>query len=193
MVYDAKDHYTVLFGGFSQTGYQTITWKFVGGQWSKLVTTKTPAPRAYASMTYDSADGVVLLFGGCHSAAPCTTGYFLADTWEFSAGAWTKITATVHPSARAGSMMAYDSANRYVALFGGCNATSCVSPFADTWTFVGGAWTHLKPSPHPSARELGMATYDAKTGYVVLFGGLNSSFTPLNDTWKFVGVSWTKI
>ena len=47
-------------------------------------------------------------------------------------------------------------------------------------------------STHPSARLAAGLTYDAKDGYVILFGGMNAT-AYLGDTWKFVGGIWTKL
>jgi hypothetical protein len=194
MSYDSTDGYLVLFGGVNVTGvYLNDTWKFSGGHWTKIAGKTHPSARAFASMVDDAVDGYVVLFGGCHTQPACTTGYFLSDTWKFVGGTWALLTPTSHPSARAGVMLAYDGHDGYVLLFGGCNSSNCSAPFSDTWKFVGGAWTHLTPTVHPPARVLGAGTYDAKTGYVVLFGGSGTSFTGLNDTWKFLTGSWTKI
>jgi hypothetical protein len=194
MSYDSTDGYLVLFGGVNLTGaFLGDTWMFAGGHWTPIAGTTHPSARAFVSMVDDAADGYVVLFGGCHVKTACTTGYFLSDTWRFVGGAWTMLTPAKHPSARGGTMLAYDSADGYVLLFGGCNSSNCSKPFSDTWTFSGGAWTHLRPTTHPAARVLGAATFDGKTGYVVLFGGGGTSFKGLNDTWTFLAGSWTKV
>ncbi|MGA9838851.1 MAG: kelch repeat-containing protein [Thermoplasmata archaeon] len=192
MAYDAKDGYVVLFGGFNGTTYSSATWKFVGGQWTKLSLAVRPSARTYVTLAYDAADSAIVLFGGCHTAAPCTSGYFLADTWEFSGGTWTEIVTTPHPSARAGYMMTYDITDGYILLFGGCDQSNCSTPFADTWTFSGGKWTHQIPSPHPEARVLGLMAYDTKSKYAVLFGGVGTAKV-YSDTWKYSAGAWKKL
>jgi hypothetical protein len=91
--------------------------------------------------------------------------------------------------------MAYDAAdNETVLLSPGPLGSSNAS--GETWIYGAGSWTLNPPSasPQPSARTQGAMAYDAKDGYVLLFGG--TSARPhgpylLNDTWKFQGGSWT--
>jgi Galactose oxidase, central domain len=236
MAYDAKDHYTVLFGGYDGSSYlretwtfaagtwtqltpavspplqdsyamaydakdgyivlldDNQTWKFVGGTWTQLTPTRAPSPRFGESMTYDAADGYVLLFGGTSAA----TGAFLSDTWKFVGGTWTKIAATTHPSARAFVSLAYDAADGYVVLFGGCTGQPmCYGGhvYADTWEYLSGSWTKLAPSTHPSARLAAVMAYDANDGYVVLFGGCPATdcTSPVGGTWEFLGGEWTEL
>jgi hypothetical protein len=184
MAYDAKDKYLVLLE-INQT------WTFTGSAWTHLALTKFPPARFASAMTYDAKDHYIVLFSGVN-----LTGAFLGDTWKFVGGKWTKLAPTTSPAARAYSSMTYDTINRYVVLFGGCHTMpACTTGFflSDTWTFRGGVWTALTPTTHPSARGGMTLVYDAKDGYVLLFGGCNTSncSTPFSDTWKFVGGGWT--
>ena len=189
MAYDAGDGYVVLFGGTataaSTTG-QSDTWEFVGGVWTNVTTTVTGSPpgRYRAEMTYDSADGYILLFGGCTSSTCNPTSQ---DTWTFSAGAWTKLTPTTKPGGRAYEGLTYDALDGYVLMFGGENYAT-TSGYTDTWEFHGGNWTDLTSglTTHPSTRAFEMIAYDALDGYTVLFGGQNpagGSF--FSDTWAY--------
>ena len=137
----------------------------------------TPKARWGAAMTYDSADGYVLLFGG--SSAD--------DTWTFAHGLWTHLTPSVHPPAVSAAGMAYDAADGYVLWFGD----------SETWTFLHGSWSNITPttltaSNQPSARSGASVVYDAQDGYTILFGG-NHLGRFFNDTWKFAAGSWTNI
>ncbi len=86
--------------------------------------------------------------------------------------------------------MTYDPASSYVVLYGG-------SSRADTWTFAEGRWTELSPSVFPSPRVWSNMVYDAKDGYVLLFGGQGSgskkTSIQLHDTWTFSSGTWTNI
>lgn len=81
--YDAKDRMLLLFGGSATAGagcaVSATTWSYLGGSWTNLTGPSVGAPpgRDGASMTFDAAEDVVLLFGG--SAA----GLMLNDTWVF--------------------------------------------------------------------------------------------------------------
>ncbi|HEV8049089.1 MAG TPA: kelch repeat-containing protein, partial [Thermoplasmata archaeon] len=94
-----------------------------------------------------------------------------------------------------------DSADGYLLLFGGLNASGGV--LGDTWTFSAGTWSKLTPSTSPSNRSSAGLTFDAADGYVLLFGGtgvvggLNASISHVyemyNDTWNFSAGTWTNI
>ena len=197
MTYDALDGYVLAFGGGtagtcgpSNAADCNDTWSFRAGKWSPLTTPVAPPPTWGMGMTYDAADGYVVLFGGSADAG----------TWNYSRGVWTSIAAAsnatyVQPSPRHGMGMAYDAQDGYVLLFGGYGVNEVLG---DTWSFVGGLWTELSPLPSPSPREAPMMTYDDPGGTVILFGG--STYLPdpspphqLNDTWSFAGGSWTKL
>jgi Galactose oxidase, central domain len=179
MTYDAVDHYVVLFGGGSNTNVLGDTWKFAGGAWSQIHPTSHPSARADSGFAFDAADGYAVLFGGVALGANSSL-VFLGDSWNFSAGNWTLMHPARHPSARAGTAMAFDGKNDYIALFGGGN--SITTDFGDTWKFVGGAWTQLSPGVAPSARNSAAFAPINATGSLVLVGGGNFS-TVFGDTW----------
>lgn len=104
--------------------------------------------------------------------------------------------------------MAFDGADNEIVLFGGytqgggCPAlTNC--PLGDTWVFFGGQWMNATPAtPNsantPSPRWGAAATFDAKDGYLLLFGGINATYTGVNapvlgDTWRFLHNNWTRL
>lgn len=176
-----------LFGG-DRFHSLNDTWTFAGGGWRNVVP-PAPAPRGFGSvqLTYDEADGCVVLFGGFNAH-----GQF-GDTWEFAAGHWKHVAAIPSPPARAGAVMAYDSADGYVLLFGG-ESSSSITTLSDTWTFSNGTWTQLTfGSMHPDGRKDAMMTYDAADGYVLLYGGYNSSSGYLHDSWGFASGVWTTL
>lgn len=57
---------------------------------------------------------------------------------------------------------------------------------------TGATWTNVTPRNGPSGIGNPMMAYDAADGYVVLFGGLNSSGFS-TQTWKYVGGTWTQL
>ena len=142
-----------------------------------------PSARYGEAMTYDAADGYILLFGGTTLSSTGGTVY-LGDTWTFSGGQWHALGIS-GPSPRTGATMAYDASDGYVILFGGGNAKGGLH---DTWKFRNGQWTLLAPATSPQGRGDASMAYDAADGYVVLFGGANSSV--LGDTWEYHGGNW---
>jgi hypothetical protein len=208
MAFDAGDGYVVLFGGVAYTasgrfsGTTNETWIFVSGHWTRLKLALEPPARFGAAMSYDAADGYVLMFGGGPSAY---SGALLTDTWAFSAGKWSQVNVNSAPSGRAYAGMAYDAMDGYVVLFGGLgyNATNALVPLNDTWTYAGGTWTEIIPDDcylvssyscpaSPSERyDFGM-TYDAADGVVLLFGG-TGYLGDDGDTWAFTGGTWYNV
>lgn len=187
--YDYVGGYLLFFGGL-QYANLADSWTFVGGHWTNI-SHPPPSPRTGAVMAYDPADGYVVLFGGNEGSA------VLNDTWTFSGGIWNQLHLALSPPAREQSTMAYDPVARALLLFGGGDPAA-PNLLHDTWRFSGGLWTHLLPSPHPSARESAAMTYDAKDGYLLLFGGIvfdpaSRSYLTVNDTWGFQRGIWTNI
>ena len=185
LVYDATDHYDLLFGGVLGPFYLGDTWRFVDGTWTKLGTGGPgPSPRYNVSMAFDAQDGYVVLFGGIGPSG------VLGDTWTFANGSWDQIFPTVSPSARQGAALTYDAGDGYLVLFGGRSATTVLQ---DTWTFVGGEWTGPLSSNHPGPRYGASETYDPSGPYVLLFGGIKSNGAILGDTWTFLAGAWTNV
>jgi hypothetical protein len=191
VAYDAADRYVVLFGGLSASGHVLgDTWTYHAGRWTdlNLSASSSPPARAFAAMTYDAADGYLLLFGG--STAPTASDASkLNDTWSFHGGAWSRIPTTSAPRARYGASLTYDPNASEVVLFGG---NSTVGPSDDCWTYAAGRWSHLA-IPTPSPRVGAAMTYDATYGVVVLMAGdglYSQASHPLNWTWVFNGTAW---
>ena len=196
MAYDAADGQVLLFGGCADVACQHLlndTWAFVHGQWTNLTGRigTSPPGRARGMMTYDGADGYVLMFGG-HQ--PSGTN-FLQDAWSFRSDAWSAIpianpSASV-PSPRYGAALVYDPARNLTVLFGGNSAAGVL---ADTWSYRAGNWTDLTASlsSAPGLRWAASATYDSEDGYPLLVNGYyNGNF--LADAWSFQGTTWSQL
>jgi len=99
---------------------------------------------------------------------------------------------SVAPSLRDSAAMTYDAKDGYVLLFGGCSKPVC--PLPDTWRYMAGAWTNLTGAVaiNPTARYGAAMAYDARDGYVVMFGG-NAASGALGDTWTFEFGRWTQV
>ena len=107
---------------------------------------------------------------------------------------WTSLTPGLGPSPllRYSAGLAFDGADGYAVLFGGCNRHLC--PLGDTWKFEAGAWTNLTSSlaQSPAPRQGELLVYDVRDGYLLLFGGQGAAGM-LNDSWKFAGGAWSPI
>lgn len=190
MTYDPTDGYVVLFGGDNGSANLCDTWTFSKGQWNDtgLGCVGSPQPRSYAAMTFDPADGYVLLYGGVNMSF----SYTLTDTWAFVNGAWTTwaFRPGMDPGPLVGEEMAYDSADGYVLLFGGENSSGVMLGYTYAW--YAGNWTNLTGyvSGAPSGVALGSMAYDTALGEIVLFGGLNGGYTITNVTYTYSGGAW---
>ena len=162
--------------------------------WTQITTGKsTPSARMGAAMTYDAADGYVVLFGG----------YGLNDTWTYRGGVWTNVTKATAPSARYYPSMTYDPATRSVILFGGeswaASPTGCSGSASrwtlchDTWSFSHGKWRILLTSRSPPAREGAAMAYLFGNGVVAMGGGFTLKGNILSDMWGFGKGSWKPI
>ena len=211
MTWDAADHYFVLFGGFGPTpggggSDQAFgdTWVLANGTWTQLHPAGSPPPLVGAAMAYDPNSSEVVLFGGynCTIQTACWLNAS-STTWEFHAGAWTRLLLPLTPSPRVIPSLAYDPAYGGLVLFGGYAAGgstgngSTMATVNDTWSFVGGTWTNLTlTGSRPPARwESGLA-YDPNAKALYLFGGArnNGVSTPLlNDTWALANGSWSNV
>jgi PKD repeat protein len=151
-----------------------------------------PGPTAYASLAFDAADGLFVLFGGCASAAGSVCPASNA-TWTYDRGAWLNRTAdyATLPPARTAAAMDYDANYGAVLLFGGCGR---ICPLADTWTFtLGAGWTNITSaacaSMCPTAVFGGELAWDPQDLQSVLFGGCSDPICAgtVNGTWEELG------
>ena len=138
-----------------------------------LVSSTGPSSRYAASMSLDSADHYVLLFGGC---GPSTCP--IQETWKLSGNTWTQLHPSVQPTARYGFALAESNVTlgaRALVLFGGCGGGSagCTLLNNDTWKFSGGSWTQLIASSSCTPSNLcpPLRYYSADASY--LGKGLN--------------------
>ena len=162
----------------------------------------TPPGRCCMGIAYDvpaqsttSTLFGTLLFGGFDF------GQVFGDTWILREGGWFQLNPVSSPSPRGGPGMAYDAATGTVVLFGGSlngdfGGISGGVDYDDTWIWDGKTWTNVSPAVSPPGRRFdtqGMA-YDARTGTVVLFGGITANQTVLGDTWTWNGRTrtWTE-
>jgi len=185
LVFDPARGQVILFGGWNGKTEFGDTWAYNpnANTWLELAPTgDRPAARDSQAMTYDSTEGLVILFGGWNQSTEFN------DTWLYdpAAGTWTNAApAGDLPSGRALAQMVYDPAAKRVIMFGGGTIGNLVS--ADTWIYnpAANTWNQVTPSGSQPAGRTGHAmTYDAGTGKVVLFGGSDGN-TYFNDLWTY--------
>jgi hypothetical protein len=192
MAYDAADGYVLMFGGSDSVGsLLNDTWEFTDGGWTQITPALSPPPTyAYETMTYDAADGYVLLVDEGNQST-------LTTSWAYHAGTWTNLTALDGgPTPEPANGLVYDANESRVVLFGTLRvADETAHGSNETWTFLNGTWTNISSTvgPSPSTRDLAAMAYDAGVGEVVLFGGVSFVVGDfLNDTWSFSNDRWTE-
>ncbi len=189
MAYDSVRGVTVLFGGISNpTSPAPLndTWEWNGSNWTQRTPAASPPGRAAHAMAFDSARGVVVLFGGvAMNGSPAV----VADTWEWNGTNWTQRTPATAPPARQTHAMAYDSARGVTVLFGGSNVTG--TSFGDTWEWNGTNWIQRTPASAPSARQAPAMAYGLQGKTVLVGGAVLGSGTPDTATWLWNGTTWT--
>jgi hypothetical protein len=142
-----------------------------------------PSIRHSPGLAYDSARGVVVLFGGLDGDER-GTATLLGDTWEWNGAQWT-LCATSGPTPRMGHAMVYDSLRQVVVLFGGSDGQFR----GDTWEWDGRTWRQVA-SAGPSARSRHGMAFDSRRGVIVLFGRIPRED---NETWEWDGSSWRSV
>ena len=198
LTYDAAKGYAVLFGGqpYDNPGagdYWTLTYQH--GTWTN-VTEPNSAMIGYsagASITYDSATGVVLMQMASGGSSPSE------QTWKFQDGTWTQLFPPTEPSPRWYAAMAFDPALNETILFGGLSLLgnyTTESWLADTWAFANDNWSLItggQPSPNGYTQTM---AYDPPTSQLILE---TNAFEPLGSvqsiytTDSFINGSWENL
>lgn len=96
--------------------------------------------------------------------------------------------ASLNPSPRAYTSLAYDAESDRVILFGGQtgNYNNPDNFNGETWTYdvAANKWTQMDPILGPSGRAAHEMAYDAESDRIILFGGF-FNWNSLNDTWAY--------
>ncbi|MDA8359664.1 MAG: fibronectin type III domain-containing protein [Actinomycetota bacterium] len=177
MAYDPELDGLVMFGGTSSSSSLSTVWLWKNTAWTTITpaaATQRPLARSTAPMSYDTATGQLVLFGG-YDGGPIGT------TWVLTGQTWTKEPFATGPAASFGATSAYDTVEGELLLFGGSNGSTTST---STWEWTGTGWTALSPSTHPPAQAGGSMAYDAATGEVVLLNGVTA-----HPTWTWQSTS----
>ncbi len=204
--YDPQLGGTILFGGLnnasrtSPTPAFNDTWLFANGTWTNLTARfpVTPIARWAASLTWDTADGYLLLFGGRSGGNATTLPRFLNDSWAFNGSGWKPILTANAPAPRGMAPIAFDPAINATLLFSGGDidfANGTIAAFHDTWTYTGGVWTNITATAGTGAGQASSMAYDPDVGGVIATGIMRpgSICTSLNQTWVYANGTWTKL
>lgn len=194
MAYDARRHVVVRFGGEGRSGATSgDTYLWDGKAWARSAASGPPA-RFGASMAFDAARGVIVLYGGFATAGSATHAGAappptpLGDTWTWDGRSWTQQHPVHPPPPRGESAMAFDTPRGQIVLFGGKGATTIYSA---TWTWNGTDWNLQHPPQDPPGRHYAQMVFDEAVQLIVLFGGSIPGVF-YNDLWTWDGVQWAR-
>lgn len=194
-LYDPALGYSLLFGGWDNSGAWSDTWTFDAGKWSDVSPKvgTTPTARGWAASTYDPLRQSIVLTGG----AGWGSYPFYDDTWELQAVAgqpsWSNVTTSVGtpPSARRMASMVFDPALGGDLFTGGDSQGGSGSwpNDQDVWALESAGWVNLTSSisSFPAGRFAASMFWDPSIGVATLFGGCTSlaCASALNDTWEY--------
>ncbi len=139
--YDPISKEVILFGPTAQGEAQT--WAWTGAAWTLLHPTVSPSGRDSASMTFDSATGQLLMFGGEQTLGP------LAETWTWDGATWRQLHPAKSPAARLLAALGPNSAGvPGLVLYGGADFSRALH---DTWIWDGASWNAVVPNHAPPA------------------------------------------
>lgn len=174
MAYDIVRGVSVLYGGWSGSGFTNDTWEWDGTTWTQITTVNLPTGRDRFGFCYDLQNTRCLLFGGITGAGESD------ETWTYDGTDWTLLNPVVRPPARQKTRLAYD-AQRGVAVLQGGQAAG--QQRNDSWEFDGSNWRIVPSTPTPARGENGFA-FDIGRGVAVTFGGYGTNGTN-TDTWEY--------
>jgi hypothetical protein len=200
LVFDAKDGYVLMFGGFGQgcspgwvrqSGWSgnvtNETWKWDGTRWTLLHPTKAPSARTVTTMAYDSnSQRVILVNGGLPNADPSHE-----DMWAWDGTTWTELhPATIPPWCPETAVTDRDLS---VVLMIACNPTKQPDP-GHLWEWDGSKWSYVATGGvAPFSRFDPGFAYDPDGHRVVFHGGWRSYGDSVNDMWILTRGTWSQV
>lgn len=151
-------------------------------------------------MTFDAADGYVVLFGGLGGVYPqgdVDQYHCLNDTWIYQGGAWTNLSTYGPPQTCVGTMT-YDAADGYVVayLISGPNppGSPVLTIVNETWTFSHGQWSQVNTFEPPADNYDAAMTYDDLTHRVLMYCSCkNAGGFAVGQTWEFSAGTWNQV
>jgi hypothetical protein len=169
---DPGNNKVVLFGGKDQEGnLLSDTWVFdiASSSWSQCSPGSHPGGRTGASMTVNTGNGLLYLFGGREGPGFSSLKQDLwsydvaADTWAFLLNGG--------PSAREDAALYFDQRYGQVVLFGGADIGGLLN---DVYYFTGTVWRSGVPLTPPTPRSGHALTFIPGMDRLLLFGGYDA-------------------
>jgi N-acetylneuraminic acid mutarotase len=191
-VWDPVNAQLLVFGGQDNTTFfRNDLWAYRPAHHTWVLLSPAGGPptgrRGHAAV-WDPVNGQMLVFGGQESDASVRS-----DLWAFrpagNGGAWVLLAPTGGPPGpRVFHTAVWDAANSQMLVFGGQTTSAGSSAVNALWAYRpagnAGTWVQLSPSGgSPPARAGAAAAWDAVSGQMLVFGGLDAGSARLNDLW----------
>ncbi len=158
-----------------------------GWAWQQVAPSGTvPPARQDAATAWDSADNMLLVFGGA-----TTSSQPLGDLWSYSPSTNTWLQRASGPSARFGAAAVWDTVDNQLLVFGGQTGSNASTAYmGDLWAYrpSTNTWSALSATGAagaPPARSHAVAAFDGS--HLLMFSG-EISENPMqgtNDLWSF--------
>ncbi|MHB8352368.1 MAG: hypothetical protein ACYDFT_06770 [Thermoplasmata archaeon] len=129
-----------------------------------------------------------------HGAGPIVAGPIRSNAAPAPLSGWNWSNLTAWQAGRGAALngsletAAWDPSLGGILALVEAKATSTVA----TWLFQNGSWSALNVTGTPPITQ-GEMTYDGYDGYIVFYGGVNSTGSLSNQTWIFYRDSWIQI
>ncbi|TET81113.1 MAG: hypothetical protein E3J43_01260 [Candidatus Heimdallarchaeota archaeon] len=158
---------------------------------STQVNAAYPQGKIAHAMAYDSANGIIIAYGGTTQSAYAYWGF---ETWtyNYTDNEWTKMNPAEHPYGGVWSQLVYDSESEKMVQFGGHNKEDYASNETWIYDYIANTWTPAAPNNVPRLRASHCMAYDSESDVVIMHGGgLAPDYNPYggrinyNDTWAY--------
>jgi hypothetical protein len=188
MAYDPVRGVSVMFGGYTNSGYSDETWEWDGIEWTRRALPNTPGRRGQHQMVWDSSREKILLFGGSGQMP------YNSEIWEYDGSDWSLLLATSPEGPKPGpgyGDAAFDSARGRLIIV---NNPAGSWAGTETWEFdsAAGSWSAVyrdsgPAHSWPSARYGPLVYFPPQEHTIGYYGWLldASSYT---FEWK--GAAW---
>jgi hypothetical protein len=177
MAFDRARGRVVLVGGQAGSGSlpSTDTWEWTGDDWVLRTPSHRPPGRSLATLTYDEARGVSVMFGGRDSDDA---------TWEWDGDDWRLATPLARPTPRVGHCGAYDPVRKRVIVFYGDPPSGGTIP-TDAWEYDGITWRRALADQRPHDSAQCSAAWATAEGRVAML-------TEGEDVWLWDGATFSE-
>ncbi len=182
MVYDTRNKVFILFGGTDGSRLFNDTWVYDlrSNRWTKKSPEISPSARSNNTMTFDTMNGVVILFGGDDENG------FLNDTWTYHllSDTWLRLVTGPSPPWGHAKGFAFDEESGVAVLF--CRATYIFNLSAN-------AWTRMETTLAPTTGWGPVMVYDSMAKRVMMHGGSPSDSRGALWSYDVANNSWTEV